>query len=84
MIALVCSILVLLRLPVSTIGYYGCLRRRVNPVNQLLFWFFVSVFGMLTWLGRCPVEEPFVSMGLFYTKLYFGFFVVYPMMMRVW
>ncbi|MEW8611471.1 MAG: hypothetical protein AB2558_21415 [Candidatus Thiodiazotropha sp.] len=36
-IALVCSIVILLRLPISSIGYYGCLRRRVNPVNQLLF-----------------------------------------------
>lgn len=83
-VALVCSILVLLTLPVSAIGYYGCLSSRINPVNQVVFWFFVGVFCILTWLGRCPVEEPYVRMGLTYTKLYFGFFVVYPLVMRLW
>ena len=82
-VALVCSVLVLLTLPVTAINYYGCLSRRVNPINQMVFWYFVSVFGMLTWLGRCPVEEPFVRMGLLYTKLYFRFFAVYPLVMRI-
>lgn len=30
------------------------------------------------------MEEPFVSIGMFYTKAYFGFFLIYPMVMRVW
>lgn len=30
------------------------------------------------------MEEPFVAMGLQYTKLYFGFFIVYPLVMRAW
>lgn len=47
-LALVLSVLVLLVLPVAAWGYMGCLRRRFNLLNQVVFWFFVRVFGVLT------------------------------------
>lgn len=36
-LALVCSILVLLTLPIRAWGYMGCMSRCINPINQLLF-----------------------------------------------
>lgn len=41
-------------------------------------------FGLLTWLGTCPVEEPFISAGQLCTGFYFRFFVLYPIIMRLW
>lgn len=83
-LALVCSVLVLLVLPIAAWGYIGCLRRSINPLNQVMFWFFVRVFGVLTWIGTCPVEEPFIIVGQIYTTLYFRFFVFYPLVIRYW
>lgn len=42
-----------------------------SPVARLVFWLFVGNFFLLTWLGRCPAEEPFNSVALCCTVLYF-------------
>lgn len=51
---------------------------RYNPLGILLFWFHVGTFIILTWLGRMPVEPPFVIVGKVYTVLYFIFYFIYP------
>lgn len=83
-LALVCSIFVLLLLPVFRSSYIGCLRSGINPVRQVAFWMFVGVFGVLTWIGTCPVEYPYVEIGQLFTFLYFGFFFFYPIRMTLW
>lgn len=42
-----------------------------NFVGQLLFWGYVRLFFLLTWLGACPVEEPYISLALPLTVLFF-------------
>ena len=42
-----------------------------SPVARLVFWLFIGNFFLLTWLGRCPAEEPFNSVALYCTALYF-------------
>jgi len=42
-----------------------------SPISRLLFWFFVSDFFLLTWLGRCPAESPYVEVALARTVVYF-------------
>lgn len=42
-----------------------------NPLSRLLFWSTVSVFFLLTWLGACPAEEPYVLVSQITTFLYF-------------
>nr|YP_009326381.1 cytochrome b [Polygyra cereolus]APD28056.1 cytochrome b [Polygyra cereolus] len=42
-----------------------------NFVAQMVFWFFVVIFMLLTWLGACPVEEPYISLSQPLTVLYF-------------
>lgn len=42
-----------------------------SPLSRVLFWFFVADFFLLTWLGRCPAEAPYVEVALFRTILYF-------------
>ena len=39
------------------------------------FWIFIGVFLILTWLGIKPVEEPFIGMGIFFTIIYFFWFI---------
>ena len=42
-----------------------------SPLARLVFWSFVSVFLLLTWLGRCPAEDPYNRVALACTLLYF-------------
>lgn len=61
----------------------GCLRTRINPLNQVLFWSFIRIFAVLTWIGKCPVEEPFTFIGQTFTVLYFFFFFFYPIVINI-
>lgn len=51
-----------------------------SPLARLTFWSLVSVFILLTWLGRCPAESPYTEVALFSTVSYFRLIVV----MCVW
>lgn len=42
-----------------------------SPVRRFIFWMFVSVFFLLTWLGMCPAEDPYVGVAFFMTLFYF-------------
>jgi quinol-cytochrome oxidoreductase complex cytochrome b subunit len=42
-----------------------------SPVFRFFFWLLVSDFLLLTWLGRCPAESPYIEVALFCTFLYF-------------
>jgi len=36
-----------------------------------IFWIFSNIFGILTWLGRCPAQAPFEYLRKFITIIYF-------------
>lgn len=40
-------------------------------LHHVLIITFLSVCLVLTWIGSCPVEDPFVAIGLMFTILYF-------------
>ena len=42
-----------------------------SPVARLVFWSFIGNFFLLTWLGRCPAEDPFNFIALCCTVFYF-------------
>lgn len=42
-----------------------------SPISRLVFWSFIGNFFLLTWLGRCPAEEPFNAVALGCTVFYF-------------
>nr|ALO81903.1 cytochrome b [Cernuella virgata] len=42
-----------------------------NVISQYLFWSYVVTFILLTWLGACPVEEPFISLSQPLTVYFF-------------
>lgn len=83
-LALVCSVFVLLVPPILSCRYLGCLRIRINPINQFLFWFFVGTFGILRWIGVCPVEDPYIGIGQLFTLFYFVFFFLFPLVIVCW
>nr|AEF79816.1 cytochrome b [Haliotis discus hannai] len=54
------------------------------PLNQILFWCFVGILSILTWIGACPVEPPFEGIGRVFTVLYFVYYLISPMLQMLW
>nr|QKK69309.1 cytochrome b [Anterhynchium abdominale] len=81
-IALILSILILLILPQMNKNYTKS--PKFNPLNQILFWIFISSFFMLTWLGGKEIEYPFVQLSQIYTLIYFSFFLLNSMVNKTW
>lgn len=48
------------------------------PLTQILFWIFAANSILLTWIGRCPVEVPYESLGQIFTLFYFILFFLMP------
>nr|YP_009731514.1 cytochrome b [Macrocheles muscaedomesticae]QHQ98532.1 cytochrome b [Macrocheles muscaedomesticae] len=75
-LALFLSILILLTLPWSMKNNFKT--PTTYPINKLLFWIFSMVFILLTFLGSCLIEPPFIFMSQIMTIIYFVFFLFYP------
>lgn len=71
-IALLISIFILYIIPFFKYKKFS--RNQFYPINKLLFWIFVSIFFLLTWIGARPVEEPFIYIGQWLTCSYFIIF----------
>nr|UVW93563.1 cytochrome b [Rivularia auriculata] len=81
-IALVASIFILFIVPLMNSSAYWSLS--YYPVNQILFWFFVGIFLILTWIGSCPVESPFDKIGQIFTFMYFFYFISNSILYLLW
>uniref|UniRef100_A0AAU6PC63 Cytochrome b n=1 Tax=Midoria longicornis TaxID=3133673 RepID=A0AAU6PC63_9HEMI len=81
-ISLFMSILILSILPFSINSNFKGLE--FYPLSQFLFWFFVCLVIMLTWIGSCPVEDPYVLIGMVLTFMYFMYFVIDPLLSIFW
>jgi ubiquinol-cytochrome c reductase cytochrome b subunit len=57
---------------------------RFNPSSQILFWFIVASWLILTWIGARPVEEPYVLIGQIATIMYFSYFLIIPVSSILW
>nr|YP_009305892.1 cytochrome b [Dolomedes angustivirgatus]ANW36390.1 cytochrome b [Dolomedes angustivirgatus] len=74
-IALVMSVLVLYFLPFflkhrfrSTFFYY---------LMKFMFWFFVVNWMLLTWIGACVVELPYMLLGMYFSVIYYLMYVMF-------
>jgi len=76
-IALFLSIIILTRLPLTIKRYFNPIR--MYPHNKILFWVFINTFLILTHLGACPVEPPYVQLSQIFTIVYFIFFIRSPL-----
>nr|AKR07172.1 cytochrome b [Pseudorhaetus sinicus] len=81
-IALLMSIAILLIIPF--INKKKIQSTQFYPINKLLFWSFVAIISLLTWIGARPVEDPYILTGQILTMLYFAYFVINPLIHMVW
>jgi ubiquinol-cytochrome c reductase cytochrome b subunit len=73
-VAMISAILVLLLLPV--INTSKVRSGKFRPIFGVAYWFLVSDFLILGWIGQKPVETPFIEIGMIATVFYFLFFLV--------
>jgi len=77
-IALIISILIILILPFSIKNIFY--RLNIYPLIHLYFWWHINNFLLLTYLGSCPIESPYIFFRQIITILYFIFYLN----IRVW
>jgi len=68
-VAMVSAILILLVLPFSNTSKLRSTEFR--PIYVLAYWFLVSDFLLLGWIGQKPVESPYIEIGMLATLFYF-------------
>nr|QOP62905.1 cytochrome b [Synallactes sp. Y30071] len=72
-IALVASVLVWFLVPLLHTSSNQASTFR--PLSQFVFWILIATFIILTWIGKQPVEEPFILIGQVASTLYFLIFI---------
>jgi ubiquinol-cytochrome c reductase cytochrome b subunit len=73
-VAMISAILVLLLLPV--INTSKIRSSKFRPIFGVAYWFLVSDFLLLGWIGQKPVESPYIEIGMGATVFYFLFLLV--------
>ena len=81
-IALVLSVSILAILPFTHASNFR--RLTFYPLNQVLFWSFVVIVILLTWIGARPVEDPYTLIGQILTVLYFSYYIINPLSLILW
>nr|QBC73162.1 cytochrome b [Calliotropis micraulax] len=81
-VALAMSVVILFILPFTHLGKYRSMA--FYPINQILFWCFVGILFILTWIGACAVEPPYENIGRIFTVLYFFYYLISPLMRVLW
>ena len=73
-VAMISAILILLLLPIINTSEIRSTKFR--PIFGFLYWFLVSDFLILGWIGQKPVESPYIEVGMIATVFYFLFLLV--------
>nr|YP_010490509.1 cytochrome b [Smilium sinense]UWM12995.1 cytochrome b [Smilium sinense] len=81
-LALVMSISILFIIPILQKSKFRSMS--FYPMTKFLFWSFVSVSLLLTWIGGMPVEDPYIMIGQVLTVMYFSFFMFWPLSNALW
>nr|UYI30954.1 cytochrome b [Ceratosoma sp. HG0001] len=82
-IALAASVVILYFLPLSA-SYGKIIPSSFTPPYQVVYWNLIVFFILLTWLGACPIEEPYATLAIPISILYFLSFVVLTSMPALW
>nr|UPL65803.1 cytochrome b [Megalotomus sp.] len=80
--AMIMSIMIILILPLTNKNKFQSMA--FYPINKLLFWTFVTIMILLTWIGARPAEEPFIMVGQMLTMFYFMYFIINPIVLLLW
>jgi len=73
-VAMISAILILLALPI--INTSEVRSSKFRPIFSIGYWFLVSDFLLLGWIGQKPVESPYIEVGMVATAFYFLFLLV--------
>lgn len=80
-LALLRSILILYRLKWTS---YKIKSNSFYPFNQILFWFFINNFILLTFIGAQTIELPYIYIRQLLTLSYFTFFLLNHLTIKWW
>nr|QID48481.1 cytochrome b [Eucriotettix oculatus] len=80
--ALLMSITILMILPFYKKSKFQGIQ--FYPWNQYMFWILVTSIIMLTWIGKQPVEDPYIILGQILTLMYFSYFMLNSWMTILW
>lgn len=81
-IALFISIFILIFIPILNNSNFITLSN--YPINQIIFWYILTILILLTWIGARPVESPYVNFGILLTFIYFLYFIIDPLVKKFW
>ncbi len=73
-VAMISSILILMLLPL--LNKSSTRSTKFRPIFSIAYWFLVSDFLILGWIGQKPVESPYIEVGMFATIFYFAFILI--------
>nr|AJW76379.1 cytochrome b [Proscopia sp. HS-2014] len=81
-IALMSSIMILMIMPLyNKMTFRG---NKFYPMNKIMFWMMTTTVIMLTWIGKQPVEEPYIKTGQILTMMYFLYFMLNIHVSKTW
>jgi quinol-cytochrome oxidoreductase complex cytochrome b subunit len=66
---MISAILILLIIPFMNTNKFRS--GEFRPIFAVSFWFLVSDFLILGWIGQKPVETPYIEVGMYATAFYF-------------
>nr|QCI09374.1 cytochrome b [Lygaeus sp. FS-2019] len=81
-IAMILSIMIIMILPFTNKSKFQ--GNKFYPINKIMFWMFINIMIMLTWIGARPAEEPYIMTGQILTMLYFSYFLINPLTLKLW
>nr|YP_010411506.1 cytochrome b [Pissodes yunnanensis]URP30507.1 cytochrome b [Pissodes yunnanensis] len=81
-ISLVLSIAILYILPFMNYKKYQS--TQFYPFSKILFWSFISIVLLLTWIGSKPVETPYIMASQILTIIYFLYYFINPLTLKIW
>lgn len=81
-ISLILSIAILMILPFTQKSLIK--RYQFFFFNKIIFWIYVNLVILLTWIGARPVEDPYIFIGQLLTVLYFLYFIINPFIINLW
>nr|UZT67470.1 cytochrome b [Pujadella villari] len=81
-IALLLSVMIILIMPfynynlMQSMGFY--------PLNQYVYWVYINVMLLLTWVGMQPIDYPFVLISQILSLIYFMYYILMPLFFKYW
>nr|WRO39599.1 cytochrome b [Carsidara limbata] len=80
--ALLCSILILMLTLIHKKSFMKGMQ--FYPMSQHLFWSWINITCLLTWIGMKPVETPYILISQILTMIYFMNFILMQLSQLAW